>query len=93
MVEGGGVRLGIGFFSSFQFQPWEREMKKARSRSGMYLGEVRKGKQKLTIDGATTAGRVRVAEVAVRGAGCETPGRHAAVGASSMHTYIHNKRE
>lgn len=44
---------------------------------------------KLTVDGAAAAGRVGVAEVAVGGAGCETPGGHAAaVDAWSVHREI-----
>jgi len=51
--------------------------------------EVRPRGHKLTVDGAAAAGRVGVAEVAVGGAGCETPGGHAAaVDAWSVHREI-----
>lgn len=73
--------------------------KKARSRFRMHSGrgkgrgKARPGEQQLTVNRATPAGRIRVTEVAVRRAGCESPGRHAAADASE-HTPVHvQKRE
>lgn len=60
---------------------------------GKGRGKARPGEQQLTVNRATAAGRIRVTEVAVRRAGCESPGRHAAADAFE-HTPVHvQKRE
>lgn len=93
---GGGKGWEWIFFSSFQFKPWEQESEIAipyAFRRGKGRGKARPGEQQLTVNRATAAGRIRVTEVAVRRAGCESPGRHAAADASE-HTPVHvQKRE
>lgn len=89
-VWGGGSGLGMNSFDLFKFEK-KREKRSEiaawfEEGCSWYGSEGRQGRregrqrgQKLTVDGAAAAGRVGVAEVARGGAGCETPGCHAAV--------------